>query len=63
MALGALRWCACKYEEGHTMNAFLWITALACWSVAALLIAGVVGPGLLERWRLTRHPGGGAQAE
>jgi len=45
------------------MTAFLWISALVCWSVAALLIVGVVGPGLMERWRLRRHPGGGAQAE
>jgi hypothetical protein len=63
LALDALRWCARKYEEGHTMTAFLWITALACWSVAALLIVGVVGPGLMERWRLARHPDGGAHAE
>jgi hypothetical protein len=43
------------------MTAFLWITALVCWSVAALLIVGVVGPGLMERWRLARHPDGGAR--
>jgi hypothetical protein len=63
LALDALRWCARKYEEGHTMTAFLWITTLVCWSVAALLIVGVVGPGLMEGWRLARHPDGGAHAE
>jgi len=37
------------------MTAFLWITALACWSIAALLIVGVVGPSFLEPLRLARH--------
>ena len=45
------------------MTAFLWITALVCWSVAALLIVGVVGPGFMERRRLMRHPDGSAHLE
>jgi hypothetical protein len=55
VALGALQRRASKQEEGHVMNAFLWVTALVCWSIAALLIVGVVGPSLLQPWRLARH--------
>jgi hypothetical protein len=55
VALDPLRRRASKYEEGHTMTAFLWITALACWSIAALLIVGVVGPSFLEPLRLARQ--------
>lgn len=45
------------------MNVFLWITALGCWSIAAFLIVGVVGPSLLEPWRMIRDLDGDLNPE
>jgi hypothetical protein len=41
------------------MSALLWVTTLACWSIAALLIVGIAYPDLLQRQanRLPSDPG------
>jgi len=44
------------------MSALLWIIALVCWSIAALLIVSIVSPELLQP-RSARHDDGEAKVE
>jgi hypothetical protein len=44
------------------MSVLLWIIALVCWSIAALLIVSIVSPELLQS-RSARHADGEAKTE
>ncbi|MGH6736701.1 MAG: hypothetical protein ACRECX_11570 [Methyloceanibacter sp.] len=37
------------------MTVFLWVVALTCWSIAALLIASIAYPDLWQMLRRERH--------